>query len=212
MIKKFRILLVFISLSLTLCLMSNTYSRYVADTVGNIEMLFAKWQILVNNNDVTDNTSSTINIVPVIEHSNYIDDNTVAPSSKGYFDVVINPENVQVSFSYTIDLALQNSNIPDLTITKYAILSNNYKNGDAINYIDLTGNQITNSLNFNHTVENFKFEPFTVRVYFEWFEGRTETKTEIMNDQADTNVAIDANTNNTKLNIQASISFEQALS
>ena len=59
MSRKLRILLVFISLSLTLSLMSNTYSRYVADTTSNVEMQFASWQILVNENDITSSTTSS---------------------------------------------------------------------------------------------------------------------------------------------------------
>ena len=46
--------------------MSNTYSRYVANTTGNLDMLFANWQILVNENDILDETSSSIQITPVI--------------------------------------------------------------------------------------------------------------------------------------------------
>ena len=49
---KFKILAVLVSLSLTLCFMSNTYSRYVANTTGNVEVRFARWQILVNENDI----------------------------------------------------------------------------------------------------------------------------------------------------------------
>ena len=62
MVKRFRILLIFISLSLSLSLMSNTYSRYVASTTGDLEVIFAKWQILVNDTDITNNSSSQISL------------------------------------------------------------------------------------------------------------------------------------------------------
>lgn len=68
MSRKFKVLLVIISLSLTLSLMSNTYSRYVADTTSDIELQFANWQILVNENDITNNSVSSINIVPELKH------------------------------------------------------------------------------------------------------------------------------------------------
>ena len=58
---KCKILLIIASLALTLSLMSNTYSRYVANTTGNVDIAFANWQILVNDNDIlAQNTSNRI--------------------------------------------------------------------------------------------------------------------------------------------------------
>ena len=69
MFKRLRLLVVFASLSVTLGFMSNTYSRYVADATGDIKIGFAKWQIVINENDISDNTVSTINITPTINIS-----------------------------------------------------------------------------------------------------------------------------------------------
>ena len=84
-----KILLVFIPLSFLLCFMSNTYSRYVADTTGDLKMSFAQWQILVNNEDITNNSSSSIVLNPIIEENSYVKSNKIAPSSTGYFDINI---------------------------------------------------------------------------------------------------------------------------
>ena len=43
--KKIKIILLLLSLSLTMAFMSDTYSRYVADTTGDIEVQFAKWNV-----------------------------------------------------------------------------------------------------------------------------------------------------------------------
>jgi len=185
--------------------MSSTYSRYVADATSNIEVLFAKWQILVNQTDITSNTSSTISFVPIIEENNYVESNTVAPSSKGYFDIVVDPSNVGVSFKYTINLAVANENMPDLMITKYSILPSNYVEGDPLEVTNLTNNTITNTLNFDKNTTSFKFKPFTIRVYFEWYEGTDEK----MNDSQDTAVGKAAATENTKFQMTANINFEQ---
>lgn len=203
--KRFRILLLFISLSLSLSLMSNTYSRYIANTVGDLEVVFAKWQILVNDTDITNNNVSSISLVPVLEENENIKKNTIAPSSKGYFDIIVDPSNVDVSFDYSIELDYENENIPDLIVTKYAILDNEYSDGDQIDLINLNGNVIDGSLNYNNEVENFKHLPFTVRVYFEWYEGEDE----IMDDDADT--IIGTNGDNNDIQITASISFNQKI-
>lgn len=201
MTKKIKILLLIFSLSLTLSYMSNTYSRYVADATGNVNMLFAKWQILVNDNDITNGTTSSIAITPEVDENPHVASGTIAPSSKGHFDIIINPENVGVSFEYDITLDVLNDNMPDLMITKYSILPKGYIEGDQVDVTPITNNVITETRDL---VEN-KHETFTIRVYFEWFEG--EENNETMNDDADTAVAI----NNESLDIQAKISFKQKL-
>lgn len=204
--RKINFLIAFIALSVCLGIMSTTYSRYVSDTTGNIDMLFAKWQILVNTTDITTNNSSSIAFEPVIEENTYIASNTIAPSSKGYFDIDIDPTNVDVSFKYLITLNVVNENMPDLLISKYAYIPVGYVEGDPLETINLTTNEITESLVYDNTTENFKFEAKKIRVYFEWYEGTGEN----MNDAADTAVGYQAaTTEGVKLTINANIAFEQ---
>lgn len=211
MIKKFKVLLVLVSLSLTLGLMSNTYSRYIADTTGDLKVLFAKWQILVNEEDITNSSTTTINLVPVIKENEFVTDNTIAPSSEGYFDINIDPSNVEVSFNYTITLDLLNENMPDLMITKYEILNSTYQEGDKVESETLTTNTISGTFDYsnetNEEGEKFKFEPFTVRVHFEWYEGENEQ----MNDELDSSIGHSAATEDTSLQIKTTLHFEQKL-
>lgn len=203
MFKRLKLLIVFTSLSVTLGFMSNTYSRYVADTTSDIQIGFAKWQIVVNDNDISSNNTSSISITPIMDTNENIDANTIAPSSSGYFDIIVDPTNVDVSFKYSVAIDLLNENMPDLIISKYAYLSNNYIDGDDITYNVLENSIIENELKYE--IDNY--EPFTIRVFFEWFEGENEN----MNDEMDTNVGVDAATNNSNLQIQASIKFEQLI-
>ena len=205
MIKKVKILLVILSLAITLNLMSNTFSRYVSKATGNIDMAFSKWQILVNNVDITSNTSSSIDLTPVLEENSNIATNTIAPSSKGYVDIDIDPTNVDVSFNYSINLEVKNEEVKDLMITNYAILDNNYIEGDQIETIPLEENSINETLLYDNTIDNFKFEPFTVRIYFEWYEGENEQ----LDDTQDTEIGTKAANEDTPLEITASINFEQ---
>lgn len=198
MYKKVGILILLVSASISLGLMSNTYSRYVADTKGNIDILFAKWQILVNTIDVTSNSSSSISFEPVIESNDNIASGVIAPTSKGHFDIEVDPSNVEVSFKYTINLSIENENIPDLMITKYAIIPDDYVSGE-LELITLTDNTITNTLYYDNSADNFSHKPFTVRVYFEWYEGENE----LMNDEEDSKV------NDETFKINADIKFEQ---
>ncbi len=203
MAMKFKILLVISSLALTLSLMSNTYSRYVADVDSNIDLLFAKWQILVNENDITNNTTTSINITPVMEENVNVAENTVAPSSKGYFDIDIDPSNAGVSFDYSINLNVEDENMPDLMISKYAVLDKDYNEGDQITTTTILNNTIDGTVDYNATAH----EPFTIRVFFEWYEGVDEK----MDDEADTNIGYEAALNNKSLLVNASISFNQKM-
>ena len=83
MLKKVRFLLAFVALSICLCLMSSTYSRYVADTTSNVDVLFAKWQILVNTVDITDGNNSSVSFTPVMDANANVANNVIAPTSTG---------------------------------------------------------------------------------------------------------------------------------
>lgn len=214
---RIKILAVFVPLCLLLCFMSNTYSRYVADTTGNIKMSFAQWQILVNEEDITNNNSSSVTLNPIINKSEYVEKDKIAPSSSGYFDISIDPTNVDVAFNYSITLDVVNENIPDLMITKYAILDINHQEGDSITYKNLENNVINESVEFKKLATgsdetatssdefDYDLKPFIVRIYFEWYEGTNET----MQDEDDT--AIGTNAQNIELEINAEIKFEQKI-
>lgn len=215
MIKKFKILAVFVCLSLTLGLMSNTYSRYIADTTNNFKIDFAKWEVIVNTVDITASASTSIDITPTMYANPNIASNTIAPSSSGYFDILIDPSNTDVSFNYSIELELLNLNLTDIVIGKYALLDDDFNgDDDSATKLDIVDNTIEGSLSYGNlnngtvTDSKYSFNSFTIRVYFEWIEGKSET----LNDEADTQIGVDAAANDTQLQIQATMHFEQKLS
>lgn len=189
--KKIKIILLLLSLSLTMAFMSDTYSRYVADTTGDIEVQFAKWQILVNTQDITSGEAKSIDLQPVVIENEHVAANTFAPSSKGYFDIAVDPTNVNVSFGYNISLEVLNKDMPDLMITQYSFLDKTGAEGekkdiDNTNNVDgLIENAIDEQVLYN---KEKPFEPFTVRIYFEWFEGEGEKQ----DDAADTVIGMNA--------------------
>ena len=194
--KKIKIILLLLSLSLTMCFMSDTYSRYVADTTGDIEVQFAKWQILVNDNDITAGEKKSLDLQPVVLENEHIAADTFAPSSQGYFDISVDASNVSVSFNYIISLEVLNKDMPDLMITQYSTIDENGVESDKIdidntnNVNGLIENAIKKEMLFEKDVEDFKFKPFTIRIYFEWYEGDGEQQ----DDEADTLIGKNAAT------------------
>ena len=102
-------------------------------------------------------------------------------------------------------MEIENENIPDLMITKYSIIPDSYVEGDPLEFINLNDESIANTLTFDKDVELFKFKPFTIRVYFEWYEGEDE----LMDNEADSLIGNLAATENSTFKINANISFEQ---
>lgn len=239
--KKIKIILLLLSLSLTMCFMSDTYSRYVADTTGDIEVQFAKWQILVNENDITSGEKKSIDLQPVVIANEHVAADTFAPSSQGYFDIAVDPSNVNVSFGYTISLEVLNKDMPDLMITQYSLLDDNGVEGDKTdidstsNVNGLIENAITKEMLYDNETKDFKFKPFTIRIYFEWYEGEGEKQDdeadtligknaatvetvnneEVAEDDVETEEGLDEDSNEEvevgKLKIKASIKFKQLL-
>ena len=205
MTKKIKYLLLLMSLSITLCVMSNTYSKYAADTTGSVEASFAKWQILVNTEDITAGAEKTLNITPTIEANSHVAANKLAPASTGYFDIEIDPTHVEVSYDYSIRLSAANESMPYVKINQYAILDENYEEGNTITKTNVENDEITGTENYSAG----GFKPYTVRVYFEWVEGSGET----MNDAADTAVGHNAlNEDTDSIEMTATIHFEQKIS
>lgn len=198
-INKLKLLIVCFMLIILVSLMSNTFSKYVSSADGDLNVSFAKWQILVNNLDISDAANSEILFVPVIDSNNEVEENSVAPSSSGYFDIAIDPSNVALSFNYNITFSIENDDIPDLMISEYAILP---VDDSPIEKISLDNNIIEKDMIYDP--EN-PFKPFTIRLFFKWYEGENE----LMDDLADTEIGTVAAINDAKLKMKANISFKQ---
>lgn len=203
---KIRLLLFVLFLSLFLVAAKSTYARYATSTTGEANLNMAQWQISVNNQNITENYNTQLSFTPVIEENENVKSGTVAPGSTGYFDIQINPEKVDVSFSYNIMLQLpEDSVVSDLKITHYAIIPSG-QDDNSIQKIPYTGSSIENVLKYDNQTSNFKFSPFTVRVYFEWYDGQDN----LMDDSADTEVSQKVNNSeDVDFNILASLSFKQ---
>ena len=189
---KFKVLIVIITLAFSLSIMSNTYSRYVADATGDVELTFAKWQILINNNDITDGLTKTISVTPTIMANENVAANKLAPSSTGYFDIEIDPTNIETSFNYEINIPVI-EDMPDLVITKYQIIVDNVSSEYTIENRTITGT-------FDYGVD--EFEVFTIRVFFEWYDMENDT----MNDEADTLLSQEE-----VISIETNLTFEQKI-
>lgn len=120
--KYIMLILTFFSIFITLCMVNETYAKYVTVATSTSSTSIARWKILINNDDVTLGSTSTSLISPVFPGSADISSNVIAPNAEGYFDLVLDASNVDVSFRYSVSInANASSPVTELVAVKYVI-------------------------------------------------------------------------------------------
>lgn len=189
--RKFKIILAIIALVLCITQIQQTYAKYTETKEGDTDFSIAKWKILVNNNDISESATMSSLINPIYIENENVKEGVIAPGSEGYFDLVINANQTEVSFEYKISVfTSENSSVKDLIITGYTI------NNSAIIPVDNNLNNITNKVNYKDTNKIH-----TLRVYFKWLDGEGES----MDNNADT----EASLSNRSAKLKVNLSFIQ---
>ena len=159
--KKIYILLIGIIILLASIIIGNTVAKYVTSTSSNADINIARWQVLVNNEDVT--SAATLNniITPVFPGNNNIAEGVIAPSAEGYFDIIIDATNTDVSLRYEVTTsANEESIVQDLVLSGYSI-----DEGERQEIIeDENGNfKIQGDIRYNSQDKDIQ-----LRVYIKW--------------------------------------------
>lgn len=110
---------------------SDTISRYTSGAVFNSLMNIAKWSIIINGEEINNSENqlnTNISLLSVKDNTN-----NVSAGEECYFDIIINPTTTEVSISYSIDIDLNISNLPnDSLIEKYEEYENTEENENLI--------------------------------------------------------------------------------
>lgn len=172
--KKVILLVILLVLVVLVAAVSNTYAKYRTTTTGTASASIARWNIKVNNNTIKNNTTLTENIKVTFPGNEYMAPNVVAPTAEGYFDIVIDASEVDVSFDYTIQIT-ENANLEDLKVIGYSIGTNGTR--------QQVNGAITNTIAYNAANKTQ-----TIRVYLSWIDSDPN---QTMDNKADTQVTID---------------------
>jgi hypothetical protein len=190
--RKIRLFIALISLLYCVSLIQSTYAKYVTSADANTNMTIARWNILLNTQDIKNNSDFTNNITPVFAGNTNMAANIIAPTAEGYFDLIINGNSTDVSYSYTITLSKATENtVTDLVIDRYNLDSATTDSTFTGDTKTITGNVLYNDTNKVHTI----------RVYVKWND---DSATETMNNAADT-----AQTTNGKAVISVNVNLIQ---
>lgn len=170
--KKITIPLCIICFLLCLFFIEDTYAKYITSTNESASMNIARWRILVNNKDIRENSTTNAVITPIFNGNDNINSGIIAPNSEGYFDLIIDATEADVSFKYKIEISVnQNSPVRDLITTKYII--------DNGNEIPLERDNATIE---NTVLHKDNTKPINIRVYIKWDDSNEAT----MDNDADT--------------------------
>jgi hypothetical protein len=166
--RKMLFFIALISLFYCVTMMQDTYAKYLTSAEANAELTIARWSILVNDQDIVNNSNFSEVVVPTFNGTTNINSNVIAPTSTGYFDLLINANDTDVSFTYTVSIDTSDCNVSDLVITGYTIGKTHY---------DYDGNDISNDILLTDTDKTV-----SIRFDVEWNDGTGEN----MNNAQDT--------------------------
>ena len=192
--RKFLYVIALFSLICSLFTIRETYSKYVSSAIGDANLTIARWNIAINDENILSNTSITNTISPIFIGNENVNDGVIAPKSEGYFDIIIDTTDVDVSYEYIVNTSVsEESAVQDLIVTGYSI-NNNPK-------VEVNSNSSTIK---NTVLKNTNLSIITLRIFIAWDDSEEAT----MNNASDTLAALSGD--EAKLNV--TLSFTQIAS
>lgn len=190
--KKVLFLIICILIISAIVMIIQIYAKYLSSASGDTTLQVARWNILVNNISIKNNTNISNSIVPVFSGNENIAKDIIAPTAEGYFDLEFNFRDADVSFEYEITTSVdENSLVKDLVTTGYSV-----DDGEKIVF-DEYNQPIKETIDLNSGIETRK-----IRVYILWND---DEQTQTMNNADDTLATTASNPAILKVNI----SFKQ---
>ena len=169
-------------------LFQTSYAKYRKQIEGEMNATIASWIIKVNNEDITESRTLENEITPVFDTNQYVKANTIAPGSTGYFDIIIETENVDVDYNVEIIDSKESTDLQDLVLKEYEL-------NDSGTRTAITNHTFSRDFSKN-TVQT------KIRFYFVWDDDPT---TQTMDNQDDTSYQLD----NDSTKITLAITFKQ---
>lgn len=189
--KNLKLVVAFLSLFVLISFVQETYAKYNTEAEGQASVNIARWQISINDQDIITDSYITNVITPTLLNNPNVKDGVIAPQSLGYFDLILNYTNVDVSFNYGITTSISTSSgVSDLKVTGYS------ENGGAIIPVNGSMTNIGKDILITNTNRTN-----SIRVYITWEDSDEEN----MNNSADTTAAI----NQGKAILNVAIKFKQ---
>ena len=156
--KKIVILIILILIAILVFFLIQIFAKYLTSASGDTSMNVARWNILVNNISIKNNTDISNTLTPVFPGNENIASGIIAPTAEGYFDLNFDFSSADVSFQYEISTTVnESSSVKDLVTTGYSV-----DDGEKINF-DEVNLPIKNTINLADNIKTQK-----IRIYVKW--------------------------------------------
>ena len=154
-------------LSMTIFMVIDSYGLFESKNVLNVDSNIAKWNVFINGTDIKKNETFVVDKINLINNDNVLE-GKMAPGSKGYFDIVIDPTDTDTSIRYDISFDFSSLNDKIVVSGIEEITSGNLvRTGKNIYSKVMTLNEIKNGITN------------TIRVYIKWDNSDDESDSAI---------------------------------
>lgn len=187
--RKVILLLAFLSLFVSLYFIQDTYAKYLTTVDTEVSGSIARWNILVNNTAIRNNSTLSNLITPQFAGTTHIAQDVIAPTVTGYFVLNIDSTDVDVSYTYTISIE-PNDDLPDFKVSGYKIGNGAVTPVDTSAAVPSISNDVL--LSDQNRIQ-------TVTVYIQWDDDElTQTMdnaddTEVTNTLTDVDITVSMN-------------------
>lgn len=165
---------------LGISMLIQTYAKYVTSANGLTSIPIAKWNIVINNKSIKNNSDISSSIIPVFPGNEHISSNIIAPTAEGYFDLTFDFSDIDVSFSYEIITSVNSqSAVKDFVVTGYQ-----FENSDIITF-ETFNQPIKEDILLSSNTKERK-----IRIFIKWDDTSTYST---MDNLADTSSALSDN-------------------
>lgn len=154
-------------LSMTIFMVIDSYGLFESKNVLNVDSNIAKWNVFINGTDIKKNETFVVDKINLINNNNVLE-GKMAPGSKGYFDIVIDPTDTDTSIRYDISFDFSSLNDKIVVSGIEEITSGNLVRTGKNTYSKvITLNEIKNCITN------------TIRVYIKWDNSDDESDSAI---------------------------------
>jgi hypothetical protein len=147
---------------------STSFALLESKAVHVVSSDVATWSIIINNTDISNSSTSFVIDQINWDSSDNVKEGKVAPGIGGYFDIIIDPSNTDVSIMYNLIFDFSSLENTDIEVESISEISNNeiVRTGQntytgIINLSDIN-NGITNdirvNLKWNNNEENNEYD------------------------------------------------------
>lgn len=173
-----------------------TYAKYITSISSDASVSIARWNITLNNQDISSGTSLSNAITPVFPGGDNIAPGVIAPTAEGYFDIVLDASNTDVSLRYSITTSEnENSAVSDLIISGFSV--DGGERQAPILDENSNGVKIENNILYNSVDKDI-----SIRVYLKWND---DTQSGATMDNYDDANATNGENNKAIVNVNVSI-------